>query len=553
MQLANLNLDQLSISPLNMRHSKTPPDVSDMLPSVRQRGVIVPLLVRPNGAPDHFEVLAGRRRWTAAQAVREERGSFGPLPCAILEEGDDASAIETSMLENMYREAPDEMSEYESFAKMVKAGRDVGEIAVTFGLEPRQVEQRLALGNLLPKIRAAFRDDKIDTETIRSLTAATKRQQSEWLKMFEADDENTPFGSDIKHWLCGGRAVPTALALFPIEQYKGAILGDLFGDCGDFADADAFWELQNQAIAARRDDYLAAGWSEVVILDQGSVFHAWEHEKCPKRKGGKVFVQVSPRGEVVFHEGYVTRKEARRLAAKSDQGEGAAAVKGTAPELSSPMTAYLNLHKQIAVRAALLDAPDIAQRLVIIHAMKGSGLWEVAPERQHTGRDATDKSVAESPAQKVYLDRRAGLMGLLNLPENSGLVACHGDDTEVLFARVMALSDQDAARVLTFVMADSLEVGSEYVDLTGQHLGVNLAKTWAADDVFFDLLRDKRVINRIVAETAGKKVANANVSATGKVQKRIIEDCLIGANGRAKIENWVPRWLLFPAKRYLKS
>jgi ParB family chromosome partitioning protein len=201
MQLANLNLDQLSISSLNMRHSKTPPDVSDMLPSVRQRGVIVPLLVRPNGAPDHFEVLAGRRRWTAAQAVREERGSFGPLPCAILEEGDDASAIETSMLENMYREAPDEMTQYETFAKMVKAGKDVAEIAVTFGLETRQVEQRLALGNLLPKIRTAFRDDKIDIETLRALTAATKRQQGEWLKTFEADDENTPFGSDIKHWL----------------------------------------------------------------------------------------------------------------------------------------------------------------------------------------------------------------------------------------------------------------------------------------------------------------------------------------------------------------
>lgn len=347
--------------------------------------------------------------------------------------------------------------------------------------------------------------------------------------------------------------MPTALALFPIEQYKGAILGDLFGDCGSFADADAFWELQNQAIAARRDEYLAAGWKEVLILDEGNVFHSWEHEKCPKRKGGKVFVQISPRGEVVFHEGYVTRKEARRLAAKNDQGEGAAAAKGGAPELSAPMKTYLNLHKQIAARAALLDAPGVALRLVIIHAMKGSGLWEVSAERQHAGRDATDKSVAESPAQKDYLDRRAGLMGLLNLPENSGLVACHGDDTEVLFARVMALSDQDAARVLTFVMADSLEVGSEYVDLTGQHLGVNLAKTWAADDVFFDLLRDKRVINRIVAETAGKKVANANVSATGKVQKRIIEDCVIGANGRAKIENWVPRWLLFPAKRYLNS
>ena len=51
MELTHIDLSKLTLSAINMRHAKQPPDVSDILPSVRARGVLVPLLVRPNGAP----------------------------------------------------------------------------------------------------------------------------------------------------------------------------------------------------------------------------------------------------------------------------------------------------------------------------------------------------------------------------------------------------------------------------------------------------------------------------------------------------------------------
>ena len=53
MQLENIELAKLSVSPANMRNGKKPPDISDILPSVRVRGVLVPLLVRPTAAPKH--------------------------------------------------------------------------------------------------------------------------------------------------------------------------------------------------------------------------------------------------------------------------------------------------------------------------------------------------------------------------------------------------------------------------------------------------------------------------------------------------------------------
>ncbi len=80
MQLAHIPIDRLSVSIANMRHSKRAPDISDILPSVRARGVLVPLLVRPNGTPESFEIVAGRRRYFAAQTVAGERGEVEALP-----------------------------------------------------------------------------------------------------------------------------------------------------------------------------------------------------------------------------------------------------------------------------------------------------------------------------------------------------------------------------------------------------------------------------------------------------------------------------------------
>ena len=59
MRLSFIDLGKLSISKANMRYAKKAPDVSDILPTVRARGVLVPLIVRPNCGPDAYEIVAG--------------------------------------------------------------------------------------------------------------------------------------------------------------------------------------------------------------------------------------------------------------------------------------------------------------------------------------------------------------------------------------------------------------------------------------------------------------------------------------------------------------
>jgi ParB family chromosome partitioning protein len=322
----------------------------------------------------------------------------------------------------------------------------------------------------------------------------------------------------------------------------------LFGEDSYFADADLFWQKQNEVIAAKRDAYLAAGWSEVVILEPGANFSTWEHEKTPKKKGGKVFIRASQAGEVEFHEGWLNRKEAQRQekAAKT----GSVAGKAARPEVTGAMQTYIDLHRHAAVRTTLLDHPGVALRLMVAHAVSGSRLWNVKADPRRSGRASTDESVAKGAAEVAFAAPRTEILALLELPEGVTLTAGQFDNAAIAFAALLPLSDADVLRVLCLAMAETLEAGSAAVEAAGVHLKVDLGKYWRPDDAFFELLRDKNVVTQMVAEIAGKAVADGNIAATGKVQKQIVRDCLNGTNGRAKVDGWLPGWMAFPVRAY---
>ena len=312
MKLDFIPLDKLTVAKVNMRAKGRDPDVSDIQPSIAKRGVIVPLLVRERGEVDAaaipFEILAGRRRFTAVNNIVRGGGTAMPLPCAILDEGDDADAIEASMLENLARVAPDEVAQWEAFAKLVKAGRKPEEIAADFAFEVRTVERILALGNLVPRIRSLYRHGEIDQTTVKQLTLATKSQQTAWLALFDDKAANCPKGFRIRDWLFGGETIKAAHALFDVEAAGLAIVADLFDNEKLVPDSDAFWTLQKAEVEARKAAYLADGWSDVVILERAPRFHSWEYAKTSRRGGGRVYIELHRTGEVEFHEGYLTEK-----------------------------------------------------------------------------------------------------------------------------------------------------------------------------------------------------------------------------------------------------
>lgn len=556
MKLDHLNLDQLKLSPLNVR-SRGGKNIADLLPLIRRNGIIQPLLVRPNC--EGFEIIAGQRRYHTLIALKEE-GIAEPVPCIIMEEGDDAKAIEASLAENIGHLPMDEIDQYKAFSALNAKGMDVSDIAAHFAVTERLVQQRLAIANLIDPILNAYRREEIGADTLRILTMATPRQQKAWWKLFKSEEDYAPTGRMLKDWLFGGSQIPVGNALFDLALYDKAIASDLFGDERFFTDSETFWPLQNAAIAERRESYLAEGWSEVVILDIGQRFATWEHEKTPKKKGGKVFVTITHDGEATFHEGWLSMKEARRREKAASKGVcgnngGNTPVKAGRLELTNAMQNYLGLHKHAAVRTELLVHPGIALRLSVAHIIGGSSLWSVTADEQRADGKAIAESLSRAKATEGFEQERDIIRKLLGIEPDDGetIVPRRSGETfrslAGLFGSLMHMEEHTVLRVLAFVMAETLAVHSGTVEALGILFKTDMRQWWTPDETFFDLLRDKQAINAILREVAGDVTADAHVASTAKVQKKIVADCLAG-NGRAKVDNWLPRYMAFPASGY---
>src|SRR3546814_16856874 len=63
MELKHIDIAQLSVSSANMRGKTKKPDLTNILPSVRARGILVPLIVRPGAEGGSYEIVAGKRRY----------------------------------------------------------------------------------------------------------------------------------------------------------------------------------------------------------------------------------------------------------------------------------------------------------------------------------------------------------------------------------------------------------------------------------------------------------------------------------------------------------
>lgn len=562
MELKHIDITRLSVSDLNMRGNKKTCDIANILPSVRARGVLVPLIVREvhteivgsGKASDGdgvagcaYEILAGKRRFHAALTVVEEGGGIEDLPCAVIEPGDDAAALEASLIENIARLDPDEMTRCETFTRLVREGRDAETIALTFGLTALQVKRTLALGNLVPRLRNLYRSDGIDAVSLRHLTMASKAKQREWLALHEDERAATPTGAWLKAWLFGGASIPVGAALFDPADYKIETIADLFGNEAYFASSEAFWPLQMAEVENRAEALRDAGWGEVVIMAKGETFHAWEHSACSNAQGGRVYVAIGHRGDVVFHEGYVTLKDARRL----ERGE--AVEKVGRPEVSNALNAYIDLHRHAAVRAKLAMDTRLSLRVMVAHAIAGSGLWTVRVEAQRAPSDAVAESVETCQSEALFDAGRRKVLDLLGLdPETPTVVGSRAGRHGIcdLLRRLIALDDAQVMAVLAVVMGETLDVGTGLIECLGQQLGLDMAVVWQADDAMLDAVGDREVMMHLLTEVAGEAVAAENVKTTSKVKRRIIKDCLSGSNGRVKREGWVPRWMAFPASAY---
>ena len=130
--------------------------LQELADSIRSQGVIQPLIVRRQS--DHFEIIAGERRWRAAQLA-----GLTELPI-ILREADDRAVLELALIENLQRENLNPIEEALGYSELIeKFQLRQEDAAVKVGRSRASVANALRLLKLPPSLQTHLREGRIST------------------------------------------------------------------------------------------------------------------------------------------------------------------------------------------------------------------------------------------------------------------------------------------------------------------------------------------------------------------------------------------------------
>src|ERR671920_513035 len=138
-QLAQLPVDAIHANPRQPRRRFEPEATSGLAGSIRQQGMLQPVVVRPRAAGG-YELIAGERRWRAAREAGLE-----VLP-ALVREADDRETLLLALVENVAREQLSPVEEARAYASLVDEFElSLGEVAERVGRSKPSVSNRLRL------------------------------------------------------------------------------------------------------------------------------------------------------------------------------------------------------------------------------------------------------------------------------------------------------------------------------------------------------------------------------------------------------------------------
>ena len=157
--------------------------LSQLADSIREVGVLQPVLVRPAGE-GQYELIAGERRWRAARRV-----GLQTIP-ALVRETDDAAALEQALVENVHRDNLNPLEEAAAYQQLVEDfGLTHDEVAARVGRSRATVTNTLRLMQLPPAIQKSLQEGKLSMGHARALLGSPDRSFQEKLaKQIVADD-----------------------------------------------------------------------------------------------------------------------------------------------------------------------------------------------------------------------------------------------------------------------------------------------------------------------------------------------------------------------------
>ena len=161
-----VDIDLIEPSPFQPRTRFREEALAELAQSIQANGIIQPLVLRPVGA--RFQLLAGERRWRAAQ-----RAGLSRVP-AVLREVDDEAALEITLVENIQREDLSPVEEARAFQRLLDEFQlTQEEVATRTGKDRTTIANAVRLLRLEKEILDLIEDDRISPGHGRALLAIT--------------------------------------------------------------------------------------------------------------------------------------------------------------------------------------------------------------------------------------------------------------------------------------------------------------------------------------------------------------------------------------------
>ena len=251
--ISKLAIESLTPSKTNPRKNYDAAAISDLAASIKDKGILQPIIVRiemkvleetkeggVKGSTGKYEIVAGERRYRAAKQVGLEF-----VPC-IIKDLTDAEVIETQVVENMQRADLTPLEEAEGYKTLhEKFKNNWEEIALRTGKSQEYIYSRLKLLDLIPDFKKALRDGELRIADAMQIARLTDPADQE--KLYKA--LGAQYGmrdlepGEVKNLITENFLLKLKTAPFPIKDKK--LPGGSCGDCSKRTGAmpDLFGDL----------------------------------------------------------------------------------------------------------------------------------------------------------------------------------------------------------------------------------------------------------------------------------------------------------------------
>ena len=163
-QTRSLPVERLTPGPFQPRRRFDAEELAELAESIREQGVLQPVLVRRAPDGDSYEIIAGERRWRAAQLAQ-----LHEIP-VLVREFDDRTAMEIALVENVQRRDLTALEEADGYHRLIEEyGHSQEEVARAVGKSRSHVANTLRLLNLPGEVRTLLEDGQLTAGHARTL------------------------------------------------------------------------------------------------------------------------------------------------------------------------------------------------------------------------------------------------------------------------------------------------------------------------------------------------------------------------------------------------